>query len=41
VVLGMNISWQAALKAVLIEGVIFILLTLTKLRETIVNEIPP
>lgn len=39
-VLGMNISWQAALKAVLIEGVIFILLTLTKLRETIVNEIP-
>ncbi|HIH74474.1 MAG TPA: NCS2 family permease [Methanosarcina sp.] len=40
VVLGMNISWQAALTAVLIDGIIFILLTLTKLRETIVNEIP-
>lgn len=40
VVIGMNISWQAALTAVLIDGIIFILLTLTKLRETIVNEIP-
>src|SRR5690606_4604674 len=40
VVLGMNVSWQAALTAVLIEGIIFILLTLTKFRETVVNEIP-
>ncbi|MGB9938825.1 NCS2 family permease [Methanosarcina sp.] len=40
VVLGMNISWQAALTAVLIDGIIFVLLTLTKFRETVVNEIP-
>ena len=40
VVLSMNVSWQAALTAVLIEGIIFILLTLTKFRETVVNEIP-
>jgi len=36
----MNISWQAALTAVLINGIIFVLLTLTKFRETVVNEIP-
>lgn len=40
VVTGLDISWQAALAAVFIDGVIFILMTLTKLRETIVNEIP-
>lgn len=40
VVLGMKLSWQIALAAVFIEGIIFILLTLTKLRETIVNTIP-
>lgn len=40
VVLGMGISWQVALAAVFIEGIIFILLTLTKLRESIVNSIP-
>ncbi|MDO5563517.1 MAG: NCS2 family permease, partial [Synergistaceae bacterium] len=40
VVLGMGISWQVALTAVFIEGVIFILLTLTKVRETVVNSIP-
>lgn len=33
-------SWQFALTAVLIEGIIFILLTLTNLREAIVNSIP-
>jgi AGZA family xanthine/uracil permease-like MFS transporter len=36
----MGMTWQAALTAVFIEGVIFIVLTLTKLRETIVNTIP-
>jgi len=40
VVLGMNISWQVALTAVLVDGIIFVLLTLTKFRETVVNEIP-
>lgn len=40
VVLGMQIDWRVALTAVFIEGVIFILLTLTRLREMVVNTIP-
>lgn len=40
VVLGMGLSWQAALTAVFISGLIFLVLTLTKLREAIVNAIP-
>ena len=40
VVLGMGYSWQTALAAVLIEGVIFILLSLTNVREAIFNAIP-
>lgn len=40
VCLGMGYSWQFALTAVFIEGLIFILLTLTNLREAIVNAIP-
>ena len=40
VVLTMGYSWQFALTAVMIEGVIFILLTLTGLRQRIVNAIP-
>ena len=40
VVLGMKIPWQIALAAVFIEGIIFILLTLTKVREQVVNSIP-
>lgn len=40
VVLGMGHSWQFALTAVLIEGLIFILLTFLKVREAIVNAIP-
>lgn len=40
VCLGMGYSWQFALTAILIEGLIFILLTLTKVRELIVNAIP-
>jgi AGZA family xanthine/uracil permease-like MFS transporter len=36
----MGYSWQFALTAVFIEGLIFILLTLTNLREAIVNAIP-
>ena len=40
VVLGMKIPWQVALAAIFIEGVIFILLTCTKVREEVVNSIP-
>lgn len=40
VVLGMGYSWQAALAAVFVEGIIFILLSLTKVREAIFNAIP-
>ena len=40
VVLTMGYSWQFALTAVLIEGLIFILLTITGLRAHIVNAIP-
>ena len=40
VVLTMGYSWQFALTAVLIEGIIFILLTITGLRQYIVNAIP-
>lgn len=40
VCLGMGYSWQFALTAVLIEGFIFIVLTITNVREAIVNAIP-
>ncbi len=40
VVLGMGYSWRVALGAVFIEGLIFILLTLTKARTLLVNAIP-
>lgn len=40
VCLGMGYSWQFALTAVLIEGIIFVLLTITNVREKIVEAIP-
>lgn len=40
VCLAMGYTWQFALTAVLIEGVIFILLTLSGLREKIVTALP-
>ena len=40
VCLGLGHSWQFALTAILIEGLIFVILTLTNLREAIVNAIP-
>lgn len=40
VVLTMGYSWQFALTAVFIEGIIFILLTLTDLRQKIVDSMP-
>ena len=41
VCMGMGHTWQFALTAVFIEGLLFIVLTLTNLREAIVNAIPP
>lgn len=40
VCVGMGYSWQFALTAILLEGLIFIILTLTNVREAIVNAIP-
>ena len=40
VCLGMGHSWQFALTAVFLEGIIFIILTLTKVRSWILNAIP-
>ena len=40
VCLGMGYSWQFALTAVFIEGIAFIIMTLTNVREAIVNAIP-
>ena len=40
VVLGMGYSWQVALLAVFVEGIIFIVLSLTNIREAIFNAIP-
>lgn len=40
VCLTMGYTWQFALTAVLIEGIIFIILTITNLREKIVDAIP-
>lgn len=39
-VIVMGYTWQQALAAVLIEGIVFILLTILKVREAIVNAIP-
>jgi AGZA family xanthine/uracil permease-like MFS transporter len=40
VVLGMGVPWQTALGAVFISGCLFLLVTLFKLREVIINGIP-
>jgi AGZA family xanthine/uracil permease-like MFS transporter len=40
VVLGMGYSWQVALAAVFVEGIIFIVLSLTKVRSAIIHAIP-
>lgn len=40
VVLKMGYSWQMALAAVFVEGVVFILLSLTPVREAVFNAIP-
>ncbi|MBP2655940.1 MAG: adeQ 1 [Firmicutes bacterium] len=40
VVIGMGVSWQVALGAVFISGLIFILLTVTQVRQLLVEGIP-
>ena len=40
VVIGMGYSWQYALTAVFAEGIVFIVLSLTNVREAIFNAIP-
>ncbi|MBR6542557.1 MAG: NCS2 family permease [Anaerotignum sp.] len=40
VVLGQGVAWQTALFAVFIEGIIFIIMSLTNVREAIFNAIP-
>lgn len=40
IVIGRGIHWQVALGVVFLSGLLFLLLTLTKLREQIVNGIP-
>ena len=40
VCMGMGYSWQFALTAVFLEGLVFILLTVTNVREAIVKAIP-
>lgn len=40
VVIGMGVSWKTALGLVFIEGIIFIILSLTPIRKTLVNSIP-
>lgn len=40
IVLGRGVSWQAALGLVFVEGIIFIILSVTPVREMIVNSIP-
>src|SRR6056297_1173150 len=40
IVMQMGFSWQLALTAVFLEGIIFLLLTFFNIREAIVNSIP-
>ena len=40
VVMKMGYSWQVALTAVFVEGIVFIILSLTNVREAIFNAIP-
>jgi AGZA family xanthine/uracil permease-like MFS transporter len=40
VVIGRGVPWQTALGVVFLSGLLFLVLTLTKVRERIVNDIP-
>lgn len=37
---GVENPWQIALTAILVEGIVFVLLSLVKFRETLVNKVP-
>jgi AGZA family xanthine/uracil permease-like MFS transporter len=41
VVLGQGLSWQTALGAVFISGILFIILTVTGIRELLIDGVPP
>ncbi|HLH31188.1 MAG TPA: NCS2 family permease, partial [Terriglobia bacterium] len=41
VVIGMKLPWETALGAVFISGVVFFLLTVTQVRQWIVDGVPP
>ena len=41
VVIGMGYSWSQALSAIFLEGIVFIFLSLTNVREAVFNAIPP
>lgn len=38
---GMKISWETALAGVLVASLLFVLITIFKLREIVINAIPP
>lgn len=40
VVLGMGVPWETALAGVLVSGILFLLLTISKVRERVINAIP-
>lgn len=40
VVIGMHVPWQTAIAGVFIAGVIFVIITIFKIREMIINAIP-
>jgi len=40
VVIGMGVPWETALAGVLVAAILFLILTLFKIRETIINAIP-
>ena len=40
VVIGMKVPWHVALTAVFVEGIIFIILSVSNIREAVVNAIP-
>ena len=40
VCIGMNVPWQVALAAVFVSGVVFVALSLVKVREAIINGMP-
>ncbi|WP_428832252.1 NCS2 family permease [Geoglobus acetivorans] len=41
VVLGMGYSWEVALAAVFVEGLLFIVLSISGIRTAVINAIPP